>query len=132
MKPSAFAAALLLASCAASASDGFASRHASALALERSAAGREYLMRFMTEVDAPSTALVEKCFEYGKKGTTDRFSLVADVLEDGSIANIAVRPETSQTRCFAEGMARVRAPRPPAGFAKRGFPIAIDTSNEYK
>jgi hypothetical protein len=56
----------------------------------------------------------------------DRFTAVMDVLGDGRIGNVQVKPVNKRTTCYAERMAKVKGPPPPAKFAEQGFPVVIE------
>ena len=92
----------------------------------------KYLMGFMQHVDAETTKIMGVCFNSGKVGTTDTFKIVADIQADGSITDVAVRPATDQTKCYAEKFGRVKAPLLPSHFQSAGFPIIIHASQTYK
>ena len=121
-----------LTSLSAAATDTFSARRANALKVERSSIGHGYLELFMPATDKPTTALVAKCFPNGETGTVERVSLVADIGPDGSFLNVEVQPLNPRSKCYADGFSELKAPPPPEQFAKSGFPIAVDTSIDYK
>jgi len=114
------------------ASDDFSDRESRAKKLERSPAGLEYLMGFMQHVDSETTKIMSDCFSSGEIGTTDTFTIIADIQGDGSITNVAVRPATDQTKCYAGKFGNVKAPILPSRFQSGGFPIVIQASQTYK
>ena len=130
MKKLAFALALI--SFSAAASDDFSDREARAKKLERTPDGLEYLMGFMQHVDSDTTEIMGHCFRHGEIGTTDSFTVVADIQADGTIANVAVQPTTDGAQCYAEKFGQVKAPSLPAKFQRSGFPIVIHASQTYK
>lgn len=127
-----FALALVFITLSASASDDFLGRENRAKALERTPDGLQYLMAFMQRVEPETTRIMSQCFESGEIGATDTFTLVADIEADGTVANVAVRPTTDRTQCYADKFSRVKAPPLPARFQASGFPIVIHASQTYE
>jgi len=53
-------------------------------------------------------------------------SAVFDVMPDGRIANVAVRPSNTWTACFAKQLETVlKLPAPPEGFPS-GYPMTFE------
>jgi tetratricopeptide (TPR) repeat protein len=104
-------------------SGDFKARYARASALERTQEGRDYLQHFMPKTNAAIENVFGACF--ARKGATS-FTAVMDVLANGKIANVEVWPVNAQSSCYAKRVVEmVKAPRPPAEFADKGFPVAI-------
>jgi hypothetical protein len=67
---------------------------------------------------------VGACASAMKPGTSLAFSAVMDVLPDGKIANVAMRPENPWTACFAKQLGTVlKLPPPPKGGDAAGYPV---------
>lgn len=120
----------LLASAAAQAEDvdWFPERVAQAERVEVSPEGREYVKRFIAEVDRKPEQFMTACFPPSPSMQNDGFTLVADVQADGSLANVEVRPANEKTLCYSRKFSEMKVPVPPEKFHEGGLPIAIETS----
>lgn len=127
----AFAAVILLLSACQQppqAPASFQERVAAAEAQENSPTGAPYVGAVVKEHGADFNHFIGAC--YGQSGLEkDAFTLVADIRADGEFGNIAVKPETAQTRCYAAKIdaLRTNAPRP-AGFEDTPFPLVINVN----
>lgn len=106
------------------AADPFGDRVMAATAMEMSAPGQAYLARFMAAMDRPTTDAVHGCFP--GPGAA-HFTLVADVLADGRIANAEVRPAGPGPDCYRRRLEQAHAPALPQGYGE-SFPIVIETT----
>jgi hypothetical protein len=117
------------------AGDDFDVRVARATKVERSSpVGRDYLMRFMPETNTAFEDVVGDCFNNGRKGDTETFTVVFDVDAAGSITNVAVsgKEPSDNAMCYAKGIANIKGPPPPESFAEKGFPIVMHTSHTFR
>jgi hypothetical protein len=119
-------AVFLLAACAAQqGTPSFEGRVASARTIEEEPVARAYLERHL--FPAMRTGLPgarQQCFSAPAASTAD-FTIVADIVADGSLANVAVQPATNTARCFAASFAKLRLPPPPSPYSSR-LPIFIE------
>nr|WP_295383166.1 hypothetical protein [Pseudoxanthomonas sp.] len=135
MLKSAFLLTLLLSTGVAHAGDDFDERVARARKVERSSpAGRDYLMRYMPETNAAFEKIYSDCSRLGRKGEAEIFTLVFDIDATGSVTHVTVaeKDRNEYTRCYAEGMTRIKGPPPPESFAEKGFPAVIEATHHIK
>ena len=103
----------------------FAARERLARKIEEQPETQKYLYEGMFPVIGSSTADAMKICLTSATASTDKFTLVADVLPDGRFGAVAVQPTTNTARCFAAAFRRFRAPPPPTCDCGP-LPIAID------
>ena len=117
---------LTLASVSAPASDDFDQRVATAKALEDTPQGQAYDLVLYGAIGEQIQKTMVRCFPPDRKADTKRFTLVADILSNGSATRVDVRPQTKMSACFLEGFTAAPFPKLP-DYAKDGvLPIFID------
>ena len=67
---------------------------------------------------------MRNCFERSG-ASSEPFSLVADVSQDGRFMQIAYEPKSNTAACFAKAISLFRVPSPPA-LGQESFPIVMD------
>ena len=130
MKYALAAVILLLSACQKppQAPASFAERVAAAEAQENSPTGALYVGAVVKEHGDRLESFIGEC--YGQSGLEkDSFTLVADIAPDGQFGNVAVQPESPETRCYAGkiGALRTGAPRP-VGYGDKPFPLFINVN----
>lgn len=119
-------AALALMAANACAADSFDHRVAVAKKLEDAPDGQAYdRVLYGTIGNYIQKAMVE-CFPNGATRDTSSFTLVADILANGTAAHVEVRPDTKMAACFRDRFARIPFPALPAYAGADGLPIFID------
>nr|WP_295375780.1 hypothetical protein [Pseudoxanthomonas sp.] len=135
MIKSASVLALFLFAGMAHAGDDFDARVARATKIERSSpVGRAYLMRYMPEAMSTFEKVYGECSSRGTKGTAENFTVVFDIDATGGITNVAVREkeQSAYTKCYVEGITKIKGPPPPESFAKKGFPVVIEETHHIR
>jgi hypothetical protein len=103
----------------------FESRVDSARAVEGQQAAREYLeQRLFPAMRADLSSATQRCLA-SRGASKAGFTIVADVVSDGSVANVAVKPATDTSNCFANALRALRLP-PPPGIYSPSLPIVLD------
>jgi hypothetical protein len=116
-------------SCQASAADvsSFAERVALAKWVEEQKAASEYFQNGMYPAIGPSLASAMRECTSRVGASTQKFTVVANVSQDGQFTDIAHEPNTNTAACVAAAMASFRAPPPPT-CDLGALPIVIDMS----
>ncbi len=121
---------LLLSACQQppQASASFAQRVAAADAQENSPTGALYVDAVVKEQSADFNNFIGAC--YAQSGLEkDSFTLVADIAPDGEFGNVAVQPDTAQSRCYAGKIDALRTSAPrPDGFEDTPFPLVVNVN----
>ena len=133
MKPSTALYFLLLLPLGVQAGDSFDSRQMNAKRLERTEAGRSYWNQLMVAFDNQGLEKIQgECFGAGgEPGTSETYALIADAMAGGSFENVEVRPNNAKTACVASKFRELKAPHVPHQFQKHGFPLIIETTQNY-
>jgi|KBSMisStandDraft_5_1062788.scaffolds.fasta_scaffold488548_2 hypothetical protein len=119
-------AALALAAGSIHATDSFDRRVAIAKKLEDAPEGQAYdSILYRAIGNYIQNAMVE-CFPNGVARDTNSFTLVADILANGTATRIEVRPSTKMAACFRDKFAGAPFPALPAYAGANGLPISID------
>lgn len=106
----------------------FAERVALAKKIEEQRATTEYFQNSMYPAIGPSLASAMKKCMSRSAASTAKFSVVADITQDGKFTRIAYEPNTNTAACLAAAMASFRAPPPPTCDCGAALPIVIDMS----
>jgi|SRR5690242_2464829 hypothetical protein len=117
---------LILATSAVLAADTFATRVHRAKAVEDSPSGKAFQAVLWPKVGNYTATVMTQCFPKGTKPDTAAFTVVADILPDGTLSHTEVRPRTKMSTCFVNGFESAPFPKPQESFGKRGIPIEID------
>lgn len=105
----------------------FAKRVAFAKEVEEQKATAEYFHNGMYPAIGPSlSAAMRECMSHAG-ASTDKFTVVADITQNGEFIHIAYEPNTNTAACLAAAMASFRAPAPPT-CDYGALPIVIDMS----
>lgn len=108
----------------ASPSELFDARAARGRAQEYTATGRPYTDSIRKGTAGFMQGAFGACRSTIKPGTAIAFSAVMDVMPDGKVANVAMRPENPWTACFAKQLVTVlKLPPPPKTGAAAGYPM---------
>lgn len=113
---------ILLVAGTANAADDFDARVARANAAVATRAGHAYDLALVPAVHAATLPCVPR--GKAKSSRADVFTAVARVAADGRVLDVAVRPQTPLSRCFAKQLAARRLQPPPAS-GRDGHPIVI-------
>ncbi len=105
----------------------FAERVALAKRVEEQKATAEYFKNGMYPAIGPSLASAMQECTSRAGASTEKFTVVADVSQDGQFTHIAYEPNTNTAACFAAAMELLRAPPPPT-CDSGALPIVIDMS----
>ena len=70
-------------------------------------------------------AAMRACFAGTPQPETEAFTLVGDLMPNGRLSEVAVRPATNIGSCFAAALKTMQFPKLPADLALGSFPIAI-------
>lgn len=114
---------LLLAATSTSVAGDFDARVARANAAVATRAGYAYDLALVPAVHAATLPCVPR--GRAKARRADVFTAVARVAPDGRVYDVAVRPETPLSRCFAKQLGARRLQAPPPGSGNAGHPIVI-------
>jgi len=115
----------MLVSVVAVASDDFDQRVAIAKALEDTPQGQAYDQILYGAIGEHIKKTMWRCFPSDKKADTEHFTLIADILANGKVSRVQVRPETEMSRCFGEGFADAPFPELPKYATGGSLPIFI-------
>jgi hypothetical protein len=101
----------------------FAARQAEAQRLEASPEGSAYVRKYSYLV----TPAMRGCVPPGKADPANlgTFSVVADVLGNGQLFSVDVKPRTPISTCFAEQLGHATFPTPPTNGGKN-YVVVID------
>jgi hypothetical protein len=107
----------------------FAKRVALAKEVEEQKAAAEYFQNRMYPAIGPSlaSAMLECVSRVG--ASTEKFTVIANVSQDGQLTDIAHEPNTNTAACLTAAMASFRLPPPPT-CDYGALPIVIDMSVE--
>jgi len=113
----------------ANAADGtsFDERVALAIKIEEQKATSEYFKNGMYPAIGPSLASAMRECTSRAGASTAKFTVVADVSQDGLFTHIAYEPNTNTAACLAAAMASFSAPAPPTCDCGE-LPIVINMS----
>lgn len=114
---------LLVAVSAPAAAGDFDARVARANAAAATRAGYAYDLALAPAVHAATLPCVPRGRAKAKR--SEVFTAVARVAPDGHVYDVAVRPETPLSRCFAKQLGARRLQAPPPGSGNAGHPIVI-------
>lgn len=103
----------------------FAKRVEHAKRLERSPVGREYVNAVWPNLNEETAAFMGECFRNEMPGP---FTLVADIADDGTVADVAIQPVSEELECYSKLFVKLKLPPPPAVAKGADFPIVIETS----
>ena len=121
-----FAVLLLILSQQANATDTFADRISKARRVERSPEAQPTLVDFMNEIGGKPQQAMGKCFTDGQPPS---FTLVADLLANGTISNVEIEPTTPALECYEREFQKITFKTPiPEQYHKNGLPIFIRTT----
>ena len=116
----------LIAAQQASATDTFSERISKARKAERSPVAQPTLVEFMNETRYSSQNAMGKCFTGGEPPS---YTLVADLLADGTIANVEIQPLTPVLECYQREFQKITFKAPiPDQYREDGLPIFIKTT----
>jgi hypothetical protein len=117
---------LLAATQQANAADAFSDRISKARKIERSPEAQPVLMDFMNETHYSSQNAMGKCF---KDGEPPSYTLVADLLANGTISNVEIQPTTPALECYRQEFQKITFKTSiPAKYRENGIPIFIKTT----
>jgi hypothetical protein len=119
-------AALALVAVDACAADSFDRRVAIAKKLEDAPEGQAYGDVLYGAIGNYIQKAMVECFPSGVPRETSSFTLVADILANGTATRVEVRPDTKMSACFRDKFARAPFPALPAYAGDNGLPIFID------
>lgn len=118
--------ALALVASNACAADSFDHRVAVAKKLEDAPEGQAYDDVLYGAIGNYIQKAMVECFPNGVDRDTNRFTLVADILANGTATRVEVRPDTKMSSCFRDKFAGAPFPSLPAYAGSNGLPIFID------
>jgi tetratricopeptide (TPR) repeat protein len=111
----------------ASPSDLFDARMARGRAQEYTAVGRSYVDKLRHGTMGFMQGAFGACTSTMKPHTTPQFEAVMDVLPDGKVANLAVRPDNPWTKCFGKQLETVlKLPPPPRLESGAAYPLVYE------
>lgn len=110
----------------AGAGDPFNTRVQLAKSIENSADGQSFQKIFWDSAGDYTASVMQQCFPKSTKPDTSAFTLVANLIPRGALANVEVRPQTKQSLCFARGFRKASFPEPPENFGNEGMPLVIE------
>jgi len=129
MKYLLFLVIFLLSGCQPNAAPTFSDRVIQAKTVENTPAGARFIQTLLKAHGSEINGFFRVC--YAQSDTEQGpFSLVADIMPDGRFANVAVRPETAVTKCYANkiGTLQTQIARP-GDYATQSFPIVIHVNS---
>lgn len=106
----------------------FSGRVARAKQLEESKEVQDYFNTQMFPAIGQDMADAMRACTGGKQAKAQQFSVVADIMSDGTFSMIDHEPKTIAAVCFADAVAAFHAPPPPLGSRDR-LPIVIEMSD---
>lgn len=113
---------------AAADSQTFAERVALAKKVEEQSATAEYFQNGMyPAIGSELASAMRECMSHAGASTA-KFSVVADISQDGKFTQIAHEPNTNTAACLAAAMTSFRAPPPPTCDCGAALPIVIEMS----
>ncbi len=124
--PALLALALLLGHPQAATSSDFADRVTRGRVVEAGPGGADYQRRLWQRLNEPTSAALKQCLRRHAPADKSPFTLVADVLPDGTPSRIEVQPATPVASCMADWFAGAPLPSPPP--TAGAYPVEIDFS----
>lgn len=119
---------LLLACCcvraAAAQPETFEERRHLARILEDSEPARSYIYNKMFPAIGSTMADAMRDCLNSSEASSEAFSVVADVSQDGRFTHVAYEPRSNTATCFATAMSSFQVPSPPSG-GETPFPIVF-------
>lgn len=117
---------LLLVATNAHATDSFSDRVTKARRAEHMLENRPALTSFMNETMGKSETAMSNCF---KNTPPPTFTLVADLMPGGHIANVAIEPLTPALECYQNAYQKITFKTSiPERYSSTGLPIFIRTT----
>lgn len=86
---------------------------------------KDYIETLLTRTTRPFVLEAVRICTNHPCASTDAFTVVADVRQDGTLSNIDHEPKTDASECFANALGRLRVPLPPLG-VDGVFPIVFE------
>jgi hypothetical protein len=120
------AAALAMVTLALAGSETFDERVRVAKLAEVDSAFAAYQSALLEPVGADMTRAMTECVQSTTGASTEDFTLVAELADDGRPVEIAVRPETNVATCWAARFAALRFAPPPRYPGRSGFPLVFE------
>lgn len=118
--------ALALAAANACAADSFDGRVAAAKKILDTREGQDYNSALYGAIGGYLQNVMAECFPKNVARDTNNFTLVADILANGTAARVEVRPDTKMTACVRTKFAGAPFPALPAHASPNGFPYEIE------
>ena len=110
----------------ADAADSFADHVAKARRAERAPENRPALAAFMEQTSEAQQKALNRCF---KKTMPPDHTLVADLMPDGTVANVAIEPMAPGLECYLDAFRKITFKADlPARYRDTGLPIVIESS----
>lgn len=110
----------------ATADERFDARAARGRAMERSLSGQPYFERLRKGTAGFTEGALGACRSTMKPGVSLTLAAVFDVMPDGHVANVEMRPDNAWTACFAKQVQTVlKLPPPPDGYTS-GYPMSFE------
>lgn len=106
----------------------FAERVIRGRQIELGRTGPAYQKRLWARIEAPLTATLQQCIARNAPVDKSPFTVVADVLPDGTTRRVDVQPATAVARCTSAWFATMALPPPPRLPDGTAYPIEIDIS----
>lgn len=106
--------------------DDFSTRVQQAKLAEGAKEGPDYQKKLWAAIGDRTTDALKSCIATLAKPDKSPFTLVADVLPDGSLGRVEVRAPTDVATCLQSRFASWKLPAPPASPAP--YPIEVDFS----
>lgn len=106
----------------------FAERVIHGRQVELGRTGPAYQKRLWTSIETPLTVTLQQCIARNAPADKAPFTVVADVLPDGTAVHVDVQPATAVARCTAAWFATMALPPPPRLPDATAYPIEIDIS----
>lgn len=122
----ALALALALAAANACAADSFDGRVAAAKKMLDTREGQDYNSALFVAIGIYMQKAMAECFPKGVARDTSNFTLVADILANGTATRVEVRPDTKMATCVGNKFARAPFPALPPNTSANGFPYEIE------
>lgn len=105
--------------------ESFAQRAETAKQAMGSPSGMSVAVDFMRQHVQEIIAASRRCFE--RKENAISYAFVANLMPDGTLKDVAVAPDTKQTRCIGETIATLKTDvAPMIRLPDSGFPIHVD------
>jgi hypothetical protein len=115
----------LLLSSTAFATESVKSRAEAADAAERTPFGDSYLNLILPAISEFWSEAAEHCFKVYTQTQSKRFTLVANVLPDGTVIEADVEPREPGPLCYAKAFAQLKLPPLDPSFQEPFFPVAV-------